>query len=162
MLIEATNVFALNTSELISVNNTFNSKFQIIILTYLFEYSDASAYMDTIFLKNWNYELEMGSGDAVAAFSDDFGTSYDVRTDINYIWFEKVNVTGSTISVSGHSFHEGVEMDLQYGIVDDDTKVPVYQDSNTFTDVSNGEWYVYIRDQRGVGCGFPSNPIILG
>ena len=162
LLIEATNVYAMNTAELTNVQNTYSENYQIQILTYLFEYVDASAYTDVNSLSGFTFDVEYGTGDIMGSFNDDFGTSYDVRTDINYIWFEKVLVSGTTLTVTGHSFSEGVPMDLEYGVSDNDTTLPTYQTSNTFTGLIEGnEYWVYMRDQRGVGAVFPTNPITI-
>jgi len=165
LLIEMTNVYAMNTAELIETSTFYNDKFQIYTFTYLFEYVDQSSYIDMTMYSGWtyyiDYTIDAGTGDPVGAFNDDFGTSYDVRTDINYIWIEQIRISGSTMSISGYSFSQGIPMDLQYGVIGNDYQLPDYQDSNTFTGLAPGEYWVYLRDQRGVGYEFPSNPVTI-
>ena len=161
LLIEATNVYAMNTAELKQVQNIYTEKYQVQILTYQFEYVDASAYTDVDTLSGWTYDVEYGVNDVIGSLSDDFGTSYDVRTDINYIWFEKIQISGNTLTVTGHSYYEGVPMDVEYGVSDNDYHLPTYTTSNVFTGLSPGEYWVYMRDQRDIGAVFPTNPITI-
>ena len=58
MLIESTNYYSLSKSNLISNGKILNDKYQILTLTYSFEYVDASAHIDTTFVKGWNYNLD--------------------------------------------------------------------------------------------------------
>lgn len=160
LLIEATNVYSMNVSNLISVENTFNDKFQIISLTYLFEYSDASAYTDITFIENWSYDIKPFISQG-GSFNDDYSTNtYDVRTDVNQIWYESVNISGSTVTIKAHSFKQGIPVDLNYGIINNDYQAPDYLENNEF-DLVSGEYWVYILDNNGVGLEFPANPITI-
>jgi hypothetical protein len=163
MLIDATTYYNLSRSHLVNVEHKYNAKFQIIVLTYLFRYSDKSTIIPeqmTTLYTGWTYSTTINTLDPVGAFGNDFSSQFDVRSQIDHIWFEKIVVSGNTLSISGHSFIDGVPIDLEYGVIDNDTQLPTYQSSPEFT-LTAGSYWVYMRDTSGRGRQFPTNPIVI-
>jgi len=160
MLIEASTAYNLGRSHLDMVEHKYNNMFQTIVLTYTFNYSDKSSLISTDFMTGWTFDVILTPLEQLGQFSVDFnGTNYDVRNEINYIWFEKINISGTTLTITGHSFKDGIPIDLEYGISTNDVDLPIYTTSNTFVVIPGAQYWVYMRDTLGTGCVFPTNPI---